>query len=396
MEERDALRGLDKIQKDAIETAREIEIIENVRIQTVTTQVSFSSMMAGLERGDYVIPGFQRMYRWSEGQVEELAISLVRGMPIPPIYCYRNREQQIVILDGQQRVISLYLYYIGSFLKRKRNAFIDARKAASEDAGFREYLETCGLTEKKYSMSYKDDNGNDEIVDITYQNLSIRLKRRIDFAPITVVEINVDSEKYRERTLHKIFANLNIGGTPLSSQELRNGIYSCKFYDMLYEINETSKKWRQLYSGSANSEVNKEGKDVELLVRMCAFKYFVRKVGDNFILTNYRGKITTFLDEFSEQAVAFSQEQIDAYKKSLLTFIDHVEEVKGREKNLALISIYVVWDNMKRHLVITKEMYIQIISSKEYSETTKSGTSGKNEIEKRIGSVYEQLSKYDQ
>ena len=62
------------------------------------------------------------------------------------------------------------------------------------------------------------------------------------------MEINVDSKEYKERTLHKIFANLNIGGTPLSSQELRNGIYGCKFYEMLYDINDNSKKWRILYN----------------------------------------------------------------------------------------------------------------------------------------------------
>ncbi len=95
--------------EEAVETAQDISIIENVMIQTVTTQMGFRSLMFGLESGDYVIPGFQRMYRWTEEKVEELANSLVRGMPIPPIYCYRNKEHQQVILDGQQRILSLYL-----------------------------------------------------------------------------------------------------------------------------------------------------------------------------------------------------------------------------------------------------------------------------------------------
>lgn len=110
----------EKRYKEALETAQEINIIENVMIQTVITQMSFTSLMSGLEKGDYVIPRFQRMYRWSETQAEELAVSLVRGLPIPPIYCYRNRDQQMVILDGQQRILSLYLYYIGKFLKTKK------------------------------------------------------------------------------------------------------------------------------------------------------------------------------------------------------------------------------------------------------------------------------------
>ena len=98
--------------KEAVDTAKDIDILENVMIQTVTTQLSFSSLVANLERWDFVVPDFQRMYRWTESQAEELAISLVRGMPIPPIYCFTNKEQQKVILDGQQRILSLYLYYI--------------------------------------------------------------------------------------------------------------------------------------------------------------------------------------------------------------------------------------------------------------------------------------------
>ena len=35
--------------QEALETAKEIDIVENVMIRTVTTQMAFSSMMRGLE-----------------------------------------------------------------------------------------------------------------------------------------------------------------------------------------------------------------------------------------------------------------------------------------------------------------------------------------------------------
>lgn len=381
--------------EEALATAQDIDIIENVMIQTVTTQMSFSSMMNGLEKGDYIIPGFQRLYRWTENQVEELAISLVRGMPIPPIYCYRNREQQIVILDGQQRVLSLYFYYIGKFIKRKRNAFIDLKKATDGKKSFREQLEKCGLKEKIYCMRYNEPEGENKTVDITYQNLSERLKRKIDFAPITLVEINVDSEKYKERTLHKIFANLNIGGTPLSSQELRNGIYSCKFYDMLYEVNDNSKKWRFLFSGKQNGEINKESKDVETLLRMCAFQYYIQGSGAQFVLTQYKGKISTLLDDFSEKAIDFGVNEIAEYKNLLLTFFDSLEAVSVKNKALALVSLFVAWNRMEKKPFISKKKSQDIMESPAYRETILSGTSSRSEIEKRLRSVYEQLSNYD-
>ena len=38
----------------------------------------------------FVIPKYQRKFVWKKEQVQELAISLLRGFPIPPIYAYRN------------------------------------------------------------------------------------------------------------------------------------------------------------------------------------------------------------------------------------------------------------------------------------------------------------------
>ncbi len=386
---------IEKRYEAAIETARDIEMIENVMIQTVTTQMAFSSMMDGLEKGDYIIPGFQRMYRWKETQVEELAVSLVRGMPIPPIYCYRNREQQIVILDGQQRIFSLYLYFKGKYLRRTKNAFVDFRKTTCAESGLWECLEKSGLKDKTYYMRYKESNGEEQCIDITYNHLSDRLKRKIDFAPLTIVIINVDSEEYKEKTLHKIFANLNIGGPPLSSQELRNGIYNCKFYEMLYDLNDHNKKWRVLYSGNPNADVNKESKDVELLLRMCAFKYYVKGKGEKFVLTGYKGKISVLLDDFSERARKFDENQIKIYREALLSFFEALEGVSGKNKGLALVSLFVVWDRMENKPYITKQKCKDIVEGDGYRSTLISGTSGRSEIEKRLRSVYEQLSRYD-
>lgn len=382
------------IYEEAIATAKDIDVVENVMIKTVTTQLSFSSLMFGLERGDFVIPEFQRMYHWTEEQAEQLAISLVRGMPIPPIYGYRNTEQQVVILDGQQRVLSLYFYYIGKFLGKKRNAFIDVRKANNAQISFREYLESCGLKEKIFQMESEGQDGKTQIIDITYKNISDRLKRKIDFSPITLVEINVDSKDYKEKTLHKIFANLNIGGTPLSSQELRNGIYGCKFYEMLYEINDNSKKWRMLYNNKI-TEVNKESKDVETLLRMCAFDYYIQGTGNCFELTGYKGKISTLLDSFSELARNFGSDQIEQYRLKLVNFIDSIEKVSGKNKGVALASFFVAWNRLEEKPFITREQYDAIVESDAYKETTNSGTSARGEIEKRIRCVYEQLSGND-
>ena len=246
-----------------------------------------------------------------------------------------------------------------------------------------------------YSMKYMGSEGEEREIDITYEGLSASQKRKIDYSPITLAQINVDSEKYRERTLHKIFANLNMGGTPLSSQELRNGIYGCKFYDMLYDINDTSPKWRLLYSGSQNAKVNKESKDVELLLKMCAFKYYVKGNGAKFTLDQYKGKVGILLDEFSEKAMDFGSAQIEEYRHALLSFMECLEGIRGSNKDLAMISLFVVWDRLDNQLYISKQKVARIVENDDYRSTILQGTAKRENIETRLGSVYEQLSKDD-
>ncbi len=66
--------------------------------------------------------------------------SLLRGMPIPPIYTCRNKDNQLEILDGQQRVMSLFFYYIGYFLNNRKNSAINFSELEIGDQTFSEAL----------------------------------------------------------------------------------------------------------------------------------------------------------------------------------------------------------------------------------------------------------------
>lgn len=71
--------------------------------------------------GEIEIPEFQREFVWSNKQVEDLADSIYNGYPIGLITLYRlprelreGRNAQYWVLDGQQRILSLYLIFNGS------------------------------------------------------------------------------------------------------------------------------------------------------------------------------------------------------------------------------------------------------------------------------------------
>lgn len=102
-----------------------LDIYNKISIQQYKTDMGFKSLVEGVQENLFVIPEYQRKYRWDKQQVEELAASLIRDLPIPPIYTFRNEDGQLEILDGQQRVMSLYFYFIGKFFKSSKESGFD-------------------------------------------------------------------------------------------------------------------------------------------------------------------------------------------------------------------------------------------------------------------------------
>lgn len=77
-------------------------------VQQYKSDIGFRTLVESVNDNLYVIPKYQRKYRWGRQQVVGLVESLLRGLPIPPIYTCRNDKNQLEILDGQQRVMSYF------------------------------------------------------------------------------------------------------------------------------------------------------------------------------------------------------------------------------------------------------------------------------------------------
>ena len=76
---------------DKVTNEHDYSYIQNISITQRKVDVAFKTLVDGFDEALYVIPKYQRKYIWSQEQVENLAISLIRGLPIPPIYVYKNK-----------------------------------------------------------------------------------------------------------------------------------------------------------------------------------------------------------------------------------------------------------------------------------------------------------------
>ena len=343
-----------------------------ISIQQYKTDVGFRTLVEGVNENLYIIPKYQRKYRWSKEQVISLVESLIRGLPIPPIYTSRNDRNQLEILDGQQRILSLFFYYIGYYLDRKKNNSVDFSEIEIEGKSFKEALKDQFALEELH-IRLMEEGG--EEVSVDYADLPVEMKRRIDYTSITVIEIKINDEGQRTKVLRKIFENLNAKGSLLTQQELRNGIYVCDFYNMLQNYNRHNEKWRKIWGKEDAAE-----RDMEMLLRLCALRRYTgikRKDAGNFDFTieEYHSSYGKLLDKFSETAMKFSADQIEEYQNSLVHFFDLFEVNITQSSKVALLeSFYIVYEKLGVDKPITSAIYEQILKYSKYISYASQGT----------------------
>lgn len=363
--------------------------LNEIKIQQYKTDIGFKTLMEGVNDNIYIIPKYQRKYKWNKKKLYALVQSLICDFPIPPIYTYRNKNNQLEILDGQQRIFSLFFYYIGKYADPQKNSAVDYQKLDVTGKSFEDALEDA------YTLSPLETKmvlGNDKEVDMSYKNLPAEVRRMVDHVAITVVEIRWVNQEKKSETIQQIFKNLNKGGVHLEPQEVRDGVYDCKFYDMLHNMNDNNAEWRKLWGKeSAN------GKDMETLLALCAYRKHVAFDGEKFYIENFKGKMSNFLDYFSEYVFRIEDQKIiDEYKDSIENFIGQMQVGKVMNKKVAvLVSLYIVYEKCKIKAAATDEIVEEILSSKSYKTNTAQGTFAKGKMTERWKGVYEILSKRD-
>ncbi len=65
------------------------EFLDDLRVQQYKSDIGFRTLVESVNDNMYIIPRYQRKYRWGKKQVIGLVESLLRGLPIPPIYACR-------------------------------------------------------------------------------------------------------------------------------------------------------------------------------------------------------------------------------------------------------------------------------------------------------------------
>ncbi len=159
-------------------------------------------------------PEYQRNYIYADGKKDVAVIqSILSGYPLGLIYFNKISDDDLEVLDGQQRITSIGRFVTGKF-------------AIEDNNGLKQYF--SGLSEDK-------------------QNIILK------------TELLVYECEGTETEIKEWFKTINIAGVPLNEQELLNAIYSGKFVTLAKSEfsnsqNANVQKWSAYIRGNANRQ----------------------------------------------------------------------------------------------------------------------------------------------
>lgn len=192
-----------------------------------------------LERSDIIIPFYQRRFVWGIEQASRLIESFLMGLPVPQIFLYVNSDDQLEVIDGQQRLMSVKYFmegYFGDPDKYER----------------RQVFRLKGLAERS------EYNGK------LFSELTPKDQRKIRNSTLRSINIKQIKPDDRNDSVFHIFERLNTGGTQLKPQEIRNAVYRGEIVNALNELNATP-GWHEILG---MKKPDKNQKDIELILRL--------------------------------------------------------------------------------------------------------------------------------
>lgn len=210
-----------------------------------------------IKKGNILLnPTFQRRDAWTSKRKSKFIESLILGFPIPQLVFAEQAKGKYIVLDGKQRLLSIFQFAAGGDTKGFENL-----KLTGLD--LRPDLNKKSLSDLKTGFDLFNDVS-------AFENSTLR----------TVIVRNWPNEAF----LYHVFLRLNTETATLSPQELRLALNPGPFTNFIEEESKNSAALRDILN---SDKPDFRMRDAELLLRYYAFTYF---------LPTYKGNLKDFLD----------------------------------------------------------------------------------------------------
>lgn len=354
--------NLENFEDDSDKEEFQSQIHPNNNLTSYTVGNSIRTIVDMIDEDTiFLRPDFQRGFIWDIRRASKLIDSILIGLPIPNILLVRYRaDEKFIVVDGQQRLTTIYSYIKGEF----------------NDNGTKKSFKLHGV-------------GNDRAwSNKTFEELDEILKRKLqNFVINSTMLENIESNP---KVIFEIFNRLNTGGVPLTSQEVRNCIYSGKINDDLKNLNLID-SWRRFNSPKPGKRLQ----DVELILRF--YSLFEEKY------LSYRPPMRDWLNSAMEESLNSGLEEhfkinFDNINKIIYTKIGvSAFRGKGRSFNRSIFDALMVSFSicLKNNSLVDNilQKYNELLENPEFQDCLIEGTTDARKVKKRIELAIKYFSK---
>ena len=339
-------------------------------IKTDSYPMSIGELAALYKDGELDInPVYQRMFRWDIEQQSALIESILLQIPIPPIYVYQSEDGKWNLIDGQQRLSTIFKFM--GILK----------KDVQDDEEINETLyEREPLTRTKFLPALEGKYWED---DDPEKSLSDAQRRYIKRSKILIIIIDKSSDSFAQ---YEMFQRLNTGGSHLSPQEIRNCILVVK-NEEIYRWFKKLSEYEYFRNSIPISEKDADEQGyIELVVKYFILRYSEFDVSDS---ENYNNFVTDEILSLIDNNKIKQEKDEEIFQKTFKLIFDVMGEnafkrynpEKGVHCGPVLVGAYEaiipgVSENVEFYAnsqEILKECIDNIYISTEYQEATKRG-----------------------
>jgi len=246
-------------------------------------------LVSKLQSEEILIPDFQRQFVWKQPQASRLIESFLAGLPVPPIFLYKEySSNRFLLIDGQQRLKTVKYFFEGMF--------------GEESKGKRKIFRLNSLSSQSswYSKSFETLDEKDK------RELLNRVLRAIIIQQIDPKD---------DSSIYHIFERLNTGGTFLNNQEIRNCLYYGDFNTLVRDNLNIDPNYRKI--------LGKESKDPRLLDEELIIRFF-SLLDVNTYNKPLKDHLSRFMNNFRSPGFEKLDEFSSLFTKTCATVIQHL------------------------------------------------------------------------
>ena len=301
----------------------EDEIIENLNIENVDSEdqetsnddlfnitswgadMSFRELISMYDDDELLKPELQRKYVWEKPEASRFIESILLGLPIPSIFLANTPDNNKLIIDGYQRIMTIYDYVKKGIFSKDGKAF----KLTNTD---------------KINHRWKGKS---------YNELSEFDQKKIRQTTIHAIIFEQKQPKDNDSSLFQIIERINTSGKILKPQEIRNCVYQGNLNTLLFELNQDI-YWRKLYG---NDIEDSRMLDLEFILRSFALANHELRILEKGQIS-LKMYLNQYMGEKKHNSISFIDSKRIDFQKVIKFIFDNLGIVAFR--NLATDNTY--------------------------------------------------------